>query len=164
MIENEVFTIENQRLNNENKNKINSENNKKIEENKLSQLKRLNNYIILRNLLSFIIIIMCFFLFALIKRYYNRFIRNDNENNYVDKTINNNMINSNNNLEVKSSNIIRITHTQNETLVYKRIKNISILMEMNSKNITHNISIISNVLFHVYDIICMICCPWEIIT
>ena len=61
MIENEVFTIENQRLNNENKNKINSENNKKIEENKLSQLKRLNNYIILRNLLSFIIIIMCFF-------------------------------------------------------------------------------------------------------
>ncbi len=153
MIENEVFTIENQRLNNENKNKINSENNKKIEENKLSQLKRLNNYIILRNLLSFIIIIMCFFLSALTKRYYNRFIRNDNENNYVDKTINNNMINSNKNLEVKSSNIIRITHTQNETLVYKRIKNISILMEMNSKNITHNISIISNVLFHVYDII-----------
>ena len=160
------LTLKTQSINHESEtgiiknNNINLKINKRNEENKISQndepkIKKVFIYPILRTLLLFLIIIMCFMLFPFIIIYYNRFkykLKSNNENNSIDKTIYNNIISNNQNLEIKSSNIIRITHTQNETLVYKRTKNISILMEMNSENITNNISIISYVLFHVYDI------------
>ena len=160
MKEDNIKTGESEAINEENeinshcnlkKNKINEDN--ELTENTQPKIKKLIIYPISRIILIFFIIILCFVLFILINMYYNRLkykIKSNNEKTYVDKF--NNMIN-NQNLEIKSSNIIRITHTQNETLVYKRIKNISILMEVNSENSTHNISIISYVLFHVYDII-----------
>ena len=56
-------------------------------------------------------------------------------------------------INAKSNYIVKIRHYQNETLVYKKIKNITTIMEIDNENSTKELITTSYILFHINDVI-----------
>ena len=56
-------------------------------------------------------------------------------------------------INAKSNYIVKIRHYQNETLVYKKITNITTIMEIDNENSTKELITTSYVLFHINDVI-----------
>jgi hypothetical protein len=91
----------------------------------------------------------------------NSNLDSNNKNNQYEKiqNMNNNPLlnqlnySSTESINAKSNYIVKIRHYQNETLVYKKIKNITTIMEIDNENSTKEIITTSYVLFHINDVI-----------
>jgi len=136
--------------------------------NKRKKLNRKKNSflskIILSFILIFIIIIGVILIYYFSKLYiYNSKLNSNNKNNENVKVQNMNtnstlnQINSfsvtTESINVKSNYIAKIRHYQNETLVYKKIKNITSIIEVDNENTTKEIITTSYILFHINDVI-----------
>ena len=118
--------------------------------------------IFLSFILIFIIFISSIFMFYFIKVYIsNSNLDSNNKNNQYEKIQNMNInpllnqlnYSSTESINAKSNYIVKIRHYQNETLVYKKIKNITTIMEIDNENSTKELITTSYILFHINDVI-----------
>ena len=101
-------------------------------------------------------------MFYFIKVYIsNSNLDSNNKNNQYEKIQNMNInpllnqlnYSSTESINAKSNYIVKIRHYQNETLVYKKIKNITTIMEIDNENSTKELITTSYILFHINDVI-----------
>ena len=118
--------------------------------------------IFLSFILIFIIFISLIFMFYFINVYIsNSNLDSNNKNNQYEKIQNMNInpllnqlnYSSTESINAKSNHIVKIRHYQNETLVYKKIKNITTIMEIDNENSTKELITTSYILFHINDVI-----------
>ena len=118
--------------------------------------------IFLSFILIFIIFISLIFMFYFINVYIsNSNLDSNNKNNQYEKIQNMNInpllnqlnYSSTESINAKSNYIVKIRHYQNETLVYKKIKNITTIMEIDNENSTKELITTSYILFHINDVI-----------
>lgn len=91
----------------------------------------------------------------------NSNLDSNNKNNQYEKIQNMNInpllnqlnYSSTESINAKSNYIVKIRHYQNETLVYKKIKNITTIMEIDNENSTKELITTSYILFHINDVI-----------
>ena len=91
----------------------------------------------------------------------NSNLDSNNKNNQYEKIQNMNInpllnqlnYSSTESINAKSNYIVKIRHYQNETLVYKKITNITTIMEIDNENSTKELLTTSYILFHIYDVI-----------
>ena len=90
----------------------------------------------------------------------NSNLDSNNKNNQYEKIQNMNInpllnqlnYSSTESINAKSNYIVKIRHYQNETLVYKKIKNITTIMEIDNENSTKELITTSYILFHINDV------------
>ena len=139
--------------------RFNRKERKKLEKNKKSCVFK----IIFSFILIFVIFIAAILIFFLSNEYINNSKYDLNNKNHQNGKIENMNINSSLNqlnyyspttesINVKSNYIVKIRHYQNETLVYKKIKNVTSIMEIDNKNSTNEIITTSYILFHINDV------------